>query len=126
MPADTRKKILVVDDDQSIRTAMVRLLSPLYDLVVVASGASALREMSQWQPDLLLLDLCMPEMDGWELIARLEGEGRDVPVVVMSASTGRPWPSSKLVRSQHMTGDSVDLLVDACARILGVDDDDCA
>ena len=74
-PNDIRKRVLAVDDDPSIRHMLERVLSRTYDLVVAARGEQALAEVRRRRPDLVLLDLRMPVMDGWEFLERVEAEG---------------------------------------------------
>jgi signal transduction histidine kinase/DNA-binding NarL/FixJ family response regulator len=65
-------KILVVDDNLENRTVLVYLLSPLgFDLEQAINGREGLEKAIQWQPDLIITDLLMPEMDGFELIRKL-------------------------------------------------------
>lgn len=95
-----------------------RILSPTYEVVLAANGVEALAEIRRQRPDLVLLDLRMPIMDGWQLLARLESEGVDIPVVLMSGESPRLWPSSPLVKAQHHKLDGVHALLAACARAL--------
>lgn len=63
-----RATILVVDDDEAIRTAVSLVLSDEgYDVVTAEHGRAALERLVTVQPDLILLDMRMPIMDGWEL-----------------------------------------------------------
>jgi CheY-like chemotaxis protein len=84
--------ILVVDDNpqmhQLYRTALAR---SGYRLLVAGSGAEALLVLGNYFPDLILLDLAMPTMDGVEFlrVLREQPEWRDIPVIVVTAfSTG--------------------------------------
>jgi CheY-like chemotaxis protein len=103
-----------------------RILTPHYEVVLAANGVEALAEIHRQRPDLLLLDLRMPIMDGWQLIARLESEGMDIPVVVMSAESQRLWPVSPLVKAQHHKLDGVNALLAACSRALAQACKDCS
>jgi two-component system sensor histidine kinase/response regulator len=79
--------ILVVDDDEDILDVVGALLSEQgYQVRCAVNGAGALAEVARAAPDLILLDVRMPTMDGWDFCRRLpEVGGRAVPVVVMSA-----------------------------------------
>src|SRR5688572_24603884 len=82
------RKILLVDDDEDYAGSIVDLLEGegLGEILVAKNGREALmllRELSQ-PPCMMLLDLAMPEMSGQELLASLEGEWRNIPVVVCS------------------------------------------
>jgi len=89
--AHTRKKILVVDDDPDVRLLVTLMLDGAgYDVETAEDGYDAMIRLEDTQPDLLLLDLMMPDMDGWEVIdaVRANPETRHLPVVVMSAKIG--------------------------------------
>jgi CheY-like chemotaxis protein len=96
-----------------------KALSSIYEVVVLAAdGDVALEEIRRHLPDLVLLDLRMPVLDGWRLLEILEAEGLDVPVVLMSAETQRPWPESPLVCAKHRKSDGLDALLLTCERVL--------
>ncbi len=82
------KRILVVDDDDAIRNFVCEALSEEgYRLLQASNGADALREVSQAAPDLILLDVRMPGVDGWQVLDELRSAaGPQTPVVVMTAS----------------------------------------
>jgi CheY-like chemotaxis protein len=81
--------VLIVDDDPSIQGFLAEALADEgYAVQVAANGRAALTILCQWRPDLILLDLMMPEMDGWLFRAEqraLPGVA-DVPVIVLSAT----------------------------------------
>jgi two-component system, OmpR family, response regulator len=79
-------RLLVVDDEQTI----LHLLSGSlrfagYEVVTAASGAAAVREAASANPDLVLLDVMMPDGDGFEAVRRLRESGREVPVIFLTA-----------------------------------------
>ena len=81
------KKILLIDDDQTL----VRLLSEFlenesFQVVGANSGSDGLRLAYDQRPDLILLDVMLPGMDGWEVCARLR-EMSDVPIIMLTAKT---------------------------------------
>lgn len=80
--------ILVVDDDPQIRDAVRELLSEEgYDVVLAEDGQDALERLAAMPPpSLILLDLRMPRMDGWQFLAKRDGSpaGTRVPVVLLS------------------------------------------
>lgn len=81
------KRVLVVDDDSANRDAMARLLEALGHIAVVAAGGSeALRLMGLFRPHVLLLDLSMPGVDGFEVarLARLDIDGSSVRIVAVT------------------------------------------
>jgi CheY-like chemotaxis protein len=82
---DRRSRILVVDDDPEVRALLRRILEGAGHLVETAgSGRTALDNFAERRPDLLVLDLAMPEMDGWTVLERLQGQGRLPPVLILS------------------------------------------
>ena len=87
MPA----RILYVDDDDDIReiALMALELASEFEVRACASGQEALREAAAWRPDLILLDVMMPEMDGPETLRRLAAsqETAAIPVVFITART---------------------------------------
>ena len=80
--------VLVIDDDRAARTIMRRLLANEGLHVIEADcGQTAIERLSQETPDLIVLDLVMPDMDGFEVLDRLRvsPEWRQIPVVVVTA-----------------------------------------
>lgn len=79
-------KVLVVDDDKKI-TALLRrsLIFEGYDVEVAGNGEEGLRLAAAWQPDLVLLDVMMPGLDGWEVCRRLRIAGPGLPVLMLTA-----------------------------------------
>jgi DNA-binding NtrC family response regulator len=78
-------KILVVDDDPDIRKILRDRLETLaYDIVTAENGQEALDRVVQEEPDLILLDLQMPELDGIQVLKRLK-EQSELPVIIMTA-----------------------------------------
>jgi PAS domain S-box-containing protein len=91
--APTAGRVLVVDDDLDARTLLQRLLEREGWLVVQAeNGQVAIDQVEQQAPDLILLDLMMPEMDGFQFIhaLRKEPEWRQIPVIVITAKELTP------------------------------------
>ena len=81
-----KKTILLADDDASIRTMVGRVLeSEHYDVVTASSGAEAASKFITHPPDLVLLDLNMPEKDGWEAWRLMTHWRPLVPVIVITA-----------------------------------------
>lgn len=81
--------VLVVDDDLDIRAVVSELLADEgYQVKTAGNGRDALATLSSWQPDVILLDLMMPIMDGWTFLTTRQSsrELRRIPVIVMSAS----------------------------------------
>ena len=81
-------RILVVDDSHDIRVLLVTVLQRAgHDVIEAADGTSVQSWVREASPDVIILDLMMPGMDGWETLAQLKSspESRDVPVIIFSA-----------------------------------------
>jgi CheY-like chemotaxis protein len=84
---ESKALILCVDDEPVNLTIMEELLQDSYELVTVKSGADCLEQVGLQKPDLILLDVNMPDMDGLETCARLreDVETADIPIIFVSA-----------------------------------------
>lgn len=92
-------KVLIVDDHALVRIGIRRLLEDIDDIQVVGeaeNGEDALQSVKTCQPDVILLDLKMPGMDGWEVIRRLKYSGQSVKIIALSAVSIEPFPSKAL------------------------------
>jgi CheY-like chemotaxis protein len=99
-----KKKILVVDDTELNRDLVVQLLEDEYDIIIAENGEEAVQKTDAERPDLILMDLGMPVMDGWEATKRLKANDalKHIPVIA--------------VTSHAMVGDEIE------ARKAGCDD----
>src|SRR5215208_849195 len=98
----SRATILIADDSSDIRTIMRFLLNDLgFAVVEAADGNEAVRLARQCQPVLILLDLCMPGIDGWEVAAQLRADPalEEVPILAMTA-----YSASSAVRAALLAG----------------------
>ena len=85
---ESRGTILIADDERFNITVLKDLLDPEYDTMVAKNGLQVLSRVSGAElPDLILLDIMMPEMDGYEVCAKLKADPRtaDIPVIFISA-----------------------------------------
>lgn len=88
-------KVLIVDDHALVRMGIRRLLDDLHDMDVVAeaeSGEAALTLVKNLQPDVVLLDMKMPGIDGWEVTRRLKKSNPHVKVIAVTAMSSEPLP----------------------------------
>lgn len=80
------KKILLADDDPGVRNTLRRVLeSENYEVVTSANGRETWAKFTEELPDLVLLDLNMPDRDGWEVFKSISAERPLVPVIVITA-----------------------------------------
>jgi DNA-binding response OmpR family regulator len=83
---DARKRILLVEDDESITLGLsMNLEAEGYDVAIAADGESALDALAQDAYALVVLDVMLPKVNGFEVVRRLRGVGNRVPVVMLSA-----------------------------------------
>ncbi|SNT17782.1 response regulator [Rhodococcoides kyotonense] len=84
---EARTRVLVVDDEpQIVRALRINLQVRGYEIAVAATGAAALRVAADFHPELVILDLGLPDIDGIDVIGGLRG-WTDIPIVVLSART---------------------------------------
>jgi DNA-binding response OmpR family regulator len=91
------KKVLIVDDERNIVTALEFLLQKNgYEVRVAATGEEALAQLEAFRPDLVLLDVMMPKVSGYEVCQRMRSrpEWRGIKIVMLSAK-GREVEVSK-------------------------------
>lgn len=82
-------KILVVDDEQAVRDSLRRSLAfNGYEVHLAEDGEESLKVIRQENPDLVILDVMMPKMDGLEVCRTLRGSGWDRPVLMLTARDG--------------------------------------
>ena len=81
-----KRRILVVDDEDNLRTMLVAALKfEGYDVAAAANGREGLRSVKEAKPDLIVLDVMMPELDGFGMLKRLRETGDRTPVVFLTA-----------------------------------------
>ena len=86
---DRPSRVLVVDDEDNITFLLDSALRHFgHDVRVAADGREALRQVAQFAPDVVLLDVMLPDLDGFEIVRRMRREGANVPVLFLTARDG--------------------------------------
>ncbi len=89
------KKVLVVDDDEVLVRLVEQVLTPKgYEVLKASNGQEALRLLFDQRPDLVLLDVVMPRMDGWQTCSRIR-DVSDIPIIML---TGKRRTEEDIVR----------------------------
>lgn len=82
-----RARLLVIDDDEMLcQLLLYRLQSKGFEVILSTSGLEGIRAAFEHRPDLILLDIMMPELDGWEICERLR-EIADIPIIMLTAKS---------------------------------------
>lgn len=84
-----KKKVFVVDDEALIASLIESAMSEDYEINHIATGKGCLDRLTREQPDLMFVDMHMPEMNGLEVVANMRKSAalHQIPVVIMSANT---------------------------------------
>ncbi|NJD76469.1 MAG: response regulator [Candidatus Methanoperedens sp.] len=79
------KKIMVVDDEpDTVDLVQLVLETEGYEVITAYSGSECLEKLDREKPDAVLLDIMMPEMDGWEVFKRIKKKFKDLPVAMLT------------------------------------------
>ena len=117
------RHVLVVEDDSPIRAMLVDLLSDAgYAVLEAADGFAALQQLRQQRPDLIVLDLMLPGMSGWQFLerSREQLDRAEIPVVVVSAIRGQgDYPRMLGVATWLTKPLDVDRFLDAVEALVG-------
>ena len=86
MDETNRSRLLIVDDEKTNIVVLTRILSPEYTIIAAKDGLSAIEAANEHAPDVILLDIVMPDMDGYEVIAALKQSDRtrSIPVIFIT------------------------------------------
>ncbi len=82
-----RKKILLVEDGEFNRELFIQLLEDDYELVVAEDGVQGVKRAEEERPDLILMDLGLPILDGWEATRRIKAQRalKDIPIIAVTS-----------------------------------------
>jgi DNA-binding response OmpR family regulator len=80
-----RRRVLFVEDEPALRFSYERFFRNRYDLAIAATGAEAIEQLRSARPDVLILDMRLPDTDGVDLLRRVREERPELPVLVTTA-----------------------------------------
>ena len=115
-------RVLVVEDERDVAELLrYNLGKEGYDVVVAATGAEAVRQAHEARPDLVLLDIMVPQLNGWEICRRLkqDTETRAIPVIMV---TGRVDMKGRIVSLTPREFDVLALLAASPGRVFARDE----
>ena len=102
-----KKTILVVEDEESLRLLYEEeLKGEGYDILTAKNGREAIRQLEAGKPDLIILDIVMPVMDGMEALGRIVSKERKTPVILNTSYSGyrqdfMSWAADAYVTKSH-------------------------
>jgi DNA-binding NarL/FixJ family response regulator len=119
-------KVVIADDNELFCTALQAILEPERDIDVIgraADGAEALRLAQELDPEVILMDLSMPVVDGFEATERLTNERPDIKVIVLTGSSdegdvtrARAAGAAAYVTKDRIAAELVDTVLEAASR----------
>ena len=84
-----KRKILLVEDEESLRLLYKEELeTDGYEVLTAPNGKEALRQLDKGKPDLIILDIVMPVMDGMEALEQIMGRKRTIPIIIHTSYPG--------------------------------------
>jgi DNA-binding response OmpR family regulator len=84
-----KKKILLVEDEEGLRILYEEeLKAEGYEVILAQNGKEAIRQLEEIRPDLIILDIVMPVMDGMEALGQIMGRERKIPIVLHTSYPG--------------------------------------
>ncbi len=84
-----KKKVLVVEDEEGLRLLYKEELETEgYEVLTAKNGREAIRQLEEGKPDLIILDIVMPVMDGMEALGRIVGKERKIPIILNTSYPG--------------------------------------
>ena len=82
-----KKKILIIEDEQTLASILsAKLKLEGFEVLISVDGENGLEKIEEWQPDLILLDIIMPIMNGYEVLEKLQEKNNKIPVIIISNS----------------------------------------
>ena len=85
--SDALRRVLFIEDEADLRSAYRRYFESRYEMAFAGTGAEALPQLSNFQPDVIVLDMRLPDTDGIDLLRQIRTDHPDLPVVITTAYT---------------------------------------
>jgi DNA-binding response OmpR family regulator len=117
------KRVLIIEDDTDTRACLAMAVAlDGYTVSEAQDGREGLREAGVNRPDLILLDLMMPRMDGWQFRAAQKGDPElaGIPVIITSAVAAERWEDLDDVAARFPKPFDIDLLLEAIRQHVAV------
>lgn len=122
MDIASKRRILVVDDQPEIRELMVSLLTTRggYEVKTAEDGFDALLQLKAMQPDVIIADLNMPRMSGFELLSVVRRRFPEIPVVAMSGAydSGDQVPGGVIADAFYAKGSHLEMLISVVTELI--------
>ena len=83
--AGSKRRVLFIEDEAALQTSYARYFSSRYDMAFARTGAEAMQQLESFDPEVLVLDLRLPDTDGIALLQRIRLKRATIPVVVTTA-----------------------------------------
>ena len=111
MTADKKKTILAVDDDPAfLRLVENNLKAAGYEVITASDGDEAFKMASSRKPDLVVLDLLLPKVDGWRVCQKLKMDPlcKHIPVILLSGLIEKEYPKQEMEAADAFLGKPVE------------------
>jgi CheY-like chemotaxis protein len=110
-----KKTILIVEDDNNLRALLVNDLAPYYDIVQASDGEEAVTKVLDHRPDLVLLDLMLPKLDGFKVLERIRTYPDPILANIHVVVLSNLWSQKDILQVQGLKVD--DYFVKAHTKI---------
>ena len=80
------KSILIVDDEVGARESLKMVFKDDYEVLLAKNGEEALAKVSKYAPDIILLDIMLPDIDGLKVLEQIRQENKQIPVIMITAT----------------------------------------
>jgi len=115
------KKILIVDNDNDVCQMLDFVLKDKgYEVAVALSGVEALEKMKDFNPDLIVLDIIMPEMDGFEVCEKIRENDKKIKILMLTAKSGKEDRKKGLIIGADLYTEKPFIVNDLMSKIEGL------